>query len=80
MWEPQPLTTLWAFTACYRDNATFFITVIIIIIFITRIYEYVCMNIILSRRKVYLFYVSHLFMITSIFNGINISQYGGTRD
>jgi hypothetical protein len=20
MWEPRPLTTLWAFTACYRDN------------------------------------------------------------
>jgi hypothetical protein len=20
MWEPQHLTTLWAFTACYRDN------------------------------------------------------------
>jgi hypothetical protein len=25
MWEPQPLTTLWAFTACYRDSFTFFI-------------------------------------------------------
>jgi hypothetical protein len=23
MWEPQPLTTLWAFTACYRDNFIF---------------------------------------------------------
>jgi hypothetical protein len=20
MWEPRPLTTLWAFTACYRDS------------------------------------------------------------
>jgi hypothetical protein len=20
MWEPRRLTTLWAFTACYRDN------------------------------------------------------------
>jgi hypothetical protein len=20
MWEPQPLTTLWAFTACYRET------------------------------------------------------------
>jgi hypothetical protein len=20
MWEPQPLITTWAFTACYRDN------------------------------------------------------------
>jgi hypothetical protein len=24
MWEPQPLTPLWAFTACYRDSFTFF--------------------------------------------------------
>jgi hypothetical protein len=24
MWEPRPLTTLWAFTACYRDSFTFF--------------------------------------------------------
>jgi hypothetical protein len=24
MWEPQHLTTLWAFTACYRDSITFF--------------------------------------------------------
>jgi hypothetical protein len=23
MWEPQPLTTLWAFSACYRDSFTF---------------------------------------------------------
>jgi hypothetical protein len=23
MWEPQRLTTLWASTACYRDNFTF---------------------------------------------------------
>jgi hypothetical protein len=23
MWEPRRLTTLWAFTACYRDNFTF---------------------------------------------------------
>jgi hypothetical protein len=23
MWEPQRLTTLWAFTACYRDSFTF---------------------------------------------------------
>jgi hypothetical protein len=22
MWEPQRLTTLWAFTACYRDSFT----------------------------------------------------------
>jgi hypothetical protein len=22
MWKPQPLTTLWAFTACYRDSFT----------------------------------------------------------
>jgi hypothetical protein len=25
MWEPRRLTTLWAFTACYRDSFTFFI-------------------------------------------------------
>jgi hypothetical protein len=24
MWEPRRLTTLWAFTACYRDNFNFF--------------------------------------------------------
>jgi hypothetical protein len=23
MWEPRRLTTLWAFTACYRDTITF---------------------------------------------------------
>jgi hypothetical protein len=23
MWEPRPLITLWAFTACYRDSFTF---------------------------------------------------------
>jgi hypothetical protein len=23
MWEPRPLTTLWAFTVCYRDSFTF---------------------------------------------------------
>jgi hypothetical protein len=23
MWEPRRLTTLWAFTACYRDSYTF---------------------------------------------------------
>jgi hypothetical protein len=23
MWDPQRLTTLWAFTACYRDSFTF---------------------------------------------------------
>jgi hypothetical protein len=23
MWDTQRLTTLWAFTACYRDNFTF---------------------------------------------------------
>jgi hypothetical protein len=26
MWDPQRLTTLWAFTACYRDSFTFFFT------------------------------------------------------
>jgi hypothetical protein len=24
MWEPRRLTTLWAFTVCYRDSFTFF--------------------------------------------------------
>jgi hypothetical protein len=24
MWEPQPLTPLWASTACYRNNFTFY--------------------------------------------------------
>jgi hypothetical protein len=24
MWEPRRLTTLWAFTACYRDSFAFF--------------------------------------------------------
>jgi hypothetical protein len=23
MWDPRPLTPLWAFTACYRDSFTF---------------------------------------------------------
>jgi hypothetical protein len=26
MWQPRCLTTLWAFTACYRDSFTFFAT------------------------------------------------------
>jgi hypothetical protein len=26
MWEPRPLTTLWASTACYRVSVTFFFT------------------------------------------------------
>jgi hypothetical protein len=25
MWDPQRLTTLWAFTACYTDSFTFFL-------------------------------------------------------
>jgi hypothetical protein len=25
MWDPRPLTTLWALTACYRDSLTFFL-------------------------------------------------------
>jgi hypothetical protein len=25
MWEPRSLTTLWAFTACYRDSFTFYL-------------------------------------------------------
>jgi hypothetical protein len=26
MWEPRRHTTIWAFTACYRDSFTFFFT------------------------------------------------------
>jgi hypothetical protein len=26
MWEPGRLTTLWAFTACYRDSFTLYLT------------------------------------------------------
>jgi hypothetical protein len=26
MWEPRPLTPLWAFTACYRNSFTFYFT------------------------------------------------------
>jgi hypothetical protein len=26
MWKPRRLTTLWAFTACYRDSFTFLLT------------------------------------------------------
>jgi hypothetical protein len=29
MWDPQRPTTLWAFTACYRDNFTFFYFLVI---------------------------------------------------
>jgi hypothetical protein len=25
MWEPQRLTTLWAFRACYRESFTFYL-------------------------------------------------------
>jgi hypothetical protein len=28
MWDPQRLTTLWAFKACYRDTFTYFYRVI----------------------------------------------------
>jgi hypothetical protein len=28
MWEPRRLTTLWAFTACYRDSFTFIVILI----------------------------------------------------
>jgi hypothetical protein len=31
MWDPQRLTTLWAFTACYRDSFTFIFTYVLII-------------------------------------------------
>jgi hypothetical protein len=28
MWEPRRLTTLWAFTACYRDSFTLYLSII----------------------------------------------------
>jgi hypothetical protein len=28
MWEPRPLTTLWAFTACYTNSFTFFLPLV----------------------------------------------------
>jgi hypothetical protein len=28
MWEPRRLTTLWPFTACYRDSFTFYIFIL----------------------------------------------------
>jgi hypothetical protein len=31
MWDPRPLTTLWAPTACYRDSVSFFTLVTILI-------------------------------------------------
>jgi hypothetical protein len=34
MWKSRRLTTLWAFTACYRDSFTFTIIIIIMIIII----------------------------------------------
>jgi hypothetical protein len=34
MWEPRPLTPLWAFTACYRDSFTllFFFTLLLVFV------------------------------------------------
>jgi hypothetical protein len=29
MWEPRHLTTLWAFTACYRDSFTFYLLLLL---------------------------------------------------
>jgi hypothetical protein len=29
MWEPRPLTPLWAFTACYRDSFTFYLRLVL---------------------------------------------------
>jgi hypothetical protein len=31
MWEPRRVTTLWAFTACYRDSFTFLLFTLILI-------------------------------------------------
>jgi hypothetical protein len=35
MWEPQCLTTLWAFTACYRDSFAFLFIYLFTYVFIT---------------------------------------------
>jgi hypothetical protein len=32
MWEPRPLTPLWAFTACYRDSFTFTLLYLLVLI------------------------------------------------
>jgi hypothetical protein len=32
MWEPRRLTTLWTFTACYRDSFTFVFTLFFVIL------------------------------------------------
>jgi hypothetical protein len=37
MWEPRRLTTLWPFTACYRDSFTFFYLLL-------KIYKYCAMK------------------------------------
>jgi hypothetical protein len=34
MWEPQRLTTLWAFTACYRESFTIFYCLLLKIVYI----------------------------------------------
>jgi hypothetical protein len=40
MWDPQRLTTLWAFTACYRDSITFFFYTLILYTYYYYYYYY----------------------------------------
>jgi hypothetical protein len=46
MWESRRLTTLWAFTACYRDSFTYFFTFLM----------YICMPV-LTQTHAYVHYV-----------------------
>jgi hypothetical protein len=39
MWEPRPLTLLWAFTACYRDSFTLLLPYIHIYFFFQRLFQ-----------------------------------------
>jgi hypothetical protein len=32
MWEPRRLTTLWAFTACYRDRFTVLLVLAVVVV------------------------------------------------
>jgi hypothetical protein len=34
MWEPGRLTTLCAFTACYRDNFTILVVVVVVVVIV----------------------------------------------
>jgi hypothetical protein len=57
MWEPRRLTTLWAFTASYKDSFTFFlnmlVTSLITFIFFLKIcyeYQHVVIYLIFSEK------------------------------